>query len=87
MEAQEFVEKLLPGATLDDVEFACDLERVLAEQVKYLRAVLVERSRDDRLDRDALVRELRSRLDDREREAAALRAEILELRLKLARSG
>lgn len=84
METQEFLEKLLSGASLDEVDFACDLERVLADQVKYLRGVLAERNRDERLDRDALVRELRSRLDAQEREAAALRAENLELRLKLA---
>jgi len=87
METQEFLEKLLSGASLDEVEFACDLERVLADQVKYLRGVLAERSRDERLDRDALVRELRSRLDAQDREAAVLRAENLELRLKLAQSG
>jgi hypothetical protein len=84
MEPQDFMDKLLAQASLDEVDFACDLERVLADQVKYLRGLLAQRESGERADRDALVCELRTRLEEKDREIASLRGELACLRLRLS---
>ncbi len=82
METQDFMDKLLSQASLDEVDFACDLERVLADQVRYLRGLLAERGQEQRLACDVLVRGLWAQLADKEREVVALREENVRLRLK-----
>jgi len=72
METYDFADKLLPKLSLDEMEFACDLERVLAEQVKYLRGALALMNDKNLLERDSIIRELRSRLMEKDREISRL---------------
>ena len=83
METYGFTDKLLPELSFDEIEFACDLERVLAEQVKYLRGVLA--SADDRsmLERDSLVCELRTRVAEKDAEISRSHAENDLLRKRM----
>ena len=84
MEPREFMEKLLPHASLDAIDFACDLERVLAEEVKYLRRVINALSEQDAIEKDGVIRELRLRLTDKEAQIARLVEENCFLRERLA---
>jgi uncharacterized membrane protein YccC len=84
METHEFMDKLLSQVSLDEIDFACDLERVLAEQVKYLRTVVTVLAEQERVEKDALVGELRARLADKERQITHLREENRFLRDRLA---
>ena len=76
METDEFMDKLLSQVSLDEIDFACDLERVLAEQVKYLRRVVEVLAEQERIEKNTLVRELRTRIAEKERENALLRHQI-----------
>lgn len=80
METREFMERLLSQVSLDTIDFACDLERVLAEQVKYLRGVVEARAEQDALEKNALVCELRARLVDKDAQIAQLLEENRFLR-------
>lgn len=80
MEPREFMERLLPQASLDAIDFACDLERVLAEEVKYLRRVINALAEADAIERDGVIRELRLRLADKDAQIAYLREENQALR-------
>ena len=84
MESRKFMEKLLPLASLDAIDFACDLERVLAEEVKYLRRVINALSEQDAIEKDGMVHELRLRLADKETQIAHLLEENRFLRERLA---
>jgi len=79
MEPQGFADKLLPKLSLDEMEFACDLERVLAEQVKYLREVLISVAGERLTERDEVISELRARIAEKDAEISRLRAENREL--------
>ncbi len=70
METDEFMDKLLSQVSLDEIDFACDLERVLAEQ--------------ERIEKNTLVRELRTRIAEKERESTRLRQENALLRQQIA---
>jgi len=83
MERQEFTDKLLPSLSLDEIEFACDMERVLAEQVKYLRGALASISNKQLLERDALVSDLRARLAEKDREITRLQGQVRDLQKRL----
>ena len=85
MNRDEFLEQLISQASLDTVDFACDLERVLAEEVKYLRRVVAACAEEEALERDALVRELRARLEDKDAQIAHLIEENRFLRETIAR--
>lgn len=78
------MDKLLSQVSLDEIDFACDLERVLVEQVKYLRSVVTVLAEQERIEKDALVRELRSRIADKEAHISILREENTCLRVRLA---
>ncbi|HDL85781.1 MAG TPA: hypothetical protein ENH11_05605 [Candidatus Acetothermia bacterium] len=80
METHEFADKLLPELSLDEMEFACDLERVLAEQIKYLRGILASANDKRLLERDALVFELRTRLAEKDREILRLQSQNASLK-------
>jgi len=75
METHGFTDKLLPDLSLDEIDFACDLERVLAEQVKYLRGALASANDKQLLERDSLVSELHSRLAEKDADISRLHAE------------
>ena len=84
METDEFMDKLLAQVSLDEIDFACDLERVLAEQVKYLRRVVEVLAEQERIEKNTLVRELRTRIAEKERESTRLRQENALLRQQIA---
>jgi len=85
MERDEFLEQLISQASLDAVDFACDLERVLADEVKYLRRVVAACGEENALEKDALIRELRARLADKESQIAHLLEENRFLRATVSR--
>ncbi len=85
MERDDFLERLISQASLDAVDFACDLERVLAEEVKYLRRVVAACGEEAAVEKDALVRELRARLADKESQIAHLLEENRFLRETVSR--
>jgi len=78
------MDKLLAQISLDEIDFACDLERVLAEQVKYLRRVVEVLAEQERIEKNTLVRELRTRIAEKERESTRLRQENALLRQQIA---
>lgn len=75
MNRDDFAGKLLPKLSLDEIEFAYDMERVLAEQVKYLRGLVATLTDGQALKRDLLIAELRSRLAEKDRDISRLQAE------------
>jgi len=83
METREFMEKLLAQTSLDAIDFACDLERVLAEEVKYLRRVINALAEQDTLEKDGVIRELRRRLADKDTQIVHLLEENRFLRKQL----
>jgi len=83
METYGFTDKLLPELSFDEIEFACDLERVLAEQVKYLRGVLASANDRSMLERDSLVAELRTRVAEKDAEISRSHAENDLLRKRM----
>ncbi len=80
MEPNEFVEKLLAESSLDEIEFASDVERILAEQVVYLREHIHALQQGSVLGTHDLVCELYSRLEDKDAQIVTLREEIDFLR-------
>jgi len=78
------MDKLLAQVSLDEIDFACDLERVLAEQVKYLRRVVEVLAEQERIEKNTLVRELRTRIVEKERENTRLRQENALLHQQIA---
>lgn len=83
MEKQDFANKLLPKLSLDEMEFACDLERVLAEQVKYLRGALASVNDKKLLERDAVLSELRAQISEKDREISRLQEQVSTLQKRL----
>jgi secreted Zn-dependent insulinase-like peptidase len=83
METHDFADKLLPELSLDEMEFACDLERVLAEQVKYLRTSLAAVNNAQLLERDSLILDLRARLAEKDREMSRLQVQNDSLQKRL----
>lgn len=84
METDGFMDKLLAQVSLDEIDFACDLERVLAEQIKYLRRVVEVLAEQERIEKNTLVRELRTRIVEKERESTRLRQENALLHQQIA---
>lgn len=80
METNDFVQKLLTESTLDSLEWASDVERILAEQVVFLRAQLKQLRQETVLGAHELISELYCRLDDKQQQIGALSAEIGFLR-------
>jgi flagellar biosynthesis regulator FlaF len=88
MEKREFLEQLVSQASLDTIDFACDLELVLAEEVRYLRRVIEALVDHDASADETLTQELRARLTDKDAEIARLLEENRFLRERVAaRSG
>ena len=84
MASREFIEKLIAEVSLDGIEFACDLEQVLAEEVKYLRKVINACAEQDAIERSATIQELRTRLADKDAQIVHLLEENRFLRERLA---
>ncbi len=86
MEPNDFVEKLLEESSLDAIELASDVERILAEQVVYLRDLVRALQQGSVLGTHEVIRQLYSRLDDKDEQIESLREEIGFLRGQLAAS-
>ena len=80
MEANDFVQKLLTEATLDGLDWASDVERILAEQVIFLREQMRQQRQDTVLGTHELIAELYCRLEDKQAQVGALKDEIGFLR-------
>jgi hypothetical protein len=80
METNDFVQKLLTETTLDSLEWASDVERILAEQVVFLRAQLQQQRQETVLGAHELISELYCRLDDKQQQIIGLSEEIGFLR-------
>ena len=80
MENNDFVQKLLTEATLDGLDWASDVERILAEQVIFLREQLRNQRQETVLGAHDLISELYCRLEDRQQQIEALRDEVGFLR-------
>ncbi len=83
MESNEFVEKLLEETSLDAIEFATDVERILAEQVVYLRDHVRALQQGSVLGTHDVIRQLYGRLEDKDKQIESLREEIDFLRRQL----
>ncbi len=83
MQHEDFLDKLVAQVSLDEIDFACDLERVLVEQVKYLRGVIARIITDRSSTNCALIAELRSRITEKDREISRLRRENGDYRRRL----
>ena len=75
MDRDDFAGKLLPKLSLDEIEFAYDMERILAEQVKYLRELVASLTDGQTLEKDLLIAELRTRIAEKDRDISRLQAE------------
>jgi len=84
METREFLEKLLSESSLDAIDLASDVERILADQVVHLREELRTVRRDAVLESHAAIRDLHERLADKDRQIDALREEVQFLRGMIA---
>ena len=84
MASREFIEKLISEVSLDGIEFACDLEQVLAEEVQYLRKVINACAEQDAIERSTAIQELRTRLADKDAQIVHLLEENRFLRERLA---
>jgi hypothetical protein len=80
METNDFVQKLLTETTLDGLDWASDVERILAEQVVFLREQLRQQRQETILGSHELISELYCRLDDKQQQVGALKEEIAFLR-------
>ena len=80
METNDFVQKLLTEATLDGLDWASDVERILAEQVIFLRAQLRQHRQETVLGTHELISELYCRLEDKQQQIEALTGEVGFLR-------
>jgi len=83
MEKREFLERLVSQASLDTIDFACDLEIALADEVRYLRRVIEALSDREVHEESVLVEELRARLCERDVRVEELREENRLLRTRL----
>ena len=84
MQQHEFMEKLISEVSLEAIDFACDLEQVLAEQVKYLRKVINAYGEQETAERGAAISELRAHLAAKDEQIRHLMEENRFLRERLA---
>lgn len=85
MEPNEFIDRLLPEVSLDAIDYASDVERILAEEVVFLREQLSIARREAVVGAHALIKELYARLADKDAEIETLRGEVRFLRERTAR--
>jgi len=83
MEKREFLERLVSQASLDTIDFACDLEIALADEVRYLRRVIEALADTEAREESVLAEELRARLAERDVRIEELREENRLLRERL----
>jgi hypothetical protein len=83
MEARDFADRLIERVTLDEVDFACDVEKLLAEQVQYLRRLVEVLAEDNIAERDLVVTRLRDQVHDQEERLEQLTEENRTLRAQI----
>ena len=84
METNDFVQKLLTETTLDSLDWASDVERILAEQVVFLREQLRQQRQETVLGTHGLISELYCRLEDKQQQIGALNEEVTFLRQNIS---
>jgi hypothetical protein len=84
METNDFVDRLLDQVSLDAVDFASDVERILAEQVIFLRSQIETCRREAIVGSHALINELYARVADKDARIAELQDEVRFLRERFA---
>jgi len=84
MEPNEFVEKLLSETSLEAVEYASDVERILAEEVVYLREHVRTLQQGSILGTHEVIRQLYARLEEKDRRIESLYEEVAFLRQHVA---
>ena len=72
----EFIERLMSQVSLDAIDFASDVERLLAEQVAYLRDQLATERCNADVTASAVISELRQRIVDKDAQIAALQEDV-----------
>jgi hypothetical protein len=77
MEENPFVDRLLSQVSLDAVDFASDVERLLAEQVIFLRGELETCRREAVVGAHAVIGELYARIGSLEDEIHFLRGQLV----------
>jgi len=80
MDSNEFIQRLFSEVDLGSIDWASDVERILVEQVVYLRDHLVTLRQDSVLGAHEVIAELYQRLDDKDRQIDDLHEEIRFLR-------
>ena len=84
MEPNEFVDKLLSQVSLDAIDYASDVERIMAEQIGFLRSQIEVCRKEAVTGAHEVIRELYARLADKDLQIDALRDEIRFLRGQVA---
>lgn len=84
MENIEFVDRLLSQVSLDAVDYASDVERILAEQVVFLRTELETCRREAIVGAHSVIEALYARIADKDAQIASLHEEVRFLRDRLA---
>jgi len=85
MEPNEFVDRLLSEVSLDAIDYASDVERILAEEVLFLREQLSIARQEAVVGAHALIKELYDRLAEKDAQIDSLREELRFLREQIAR--
>ena len=83
MEPNEFVEKLISQVSLDAIDYASDVEQIMAEQIGFLREQLEVCRREAVVGSHAVIRELYERLADKDAQIEALHEEVRFLRERI----
>jgi len=80
MDQDDFVDRLLSQASLDAVDFASDVERILAEEVMFLRHELDSCLRDAVVGSHTVIAGLYARIADKDARIASLEEQAAFLR-------
>lgn len=83
MEPNEFVDRLISQVSLDAIDYASDVEQLMAEQIGFLREQIEVRRKEAVTGAHDVIRELYARLTDKDLQVDALREEVLFLRGQL----
>ena len=80
MDADDFVDRLLSQTSLDAVDFASDVERILAEEVVFLRRELETCRREAVVGAHTVIAGLYARIADKDARITSLEDQVAFLR-------
>ena len=83
MKSMDFAEQLIEGITFDEIDLACDVEKLLAEQVQYLRRLVEILAEDSAVEEERIAERFRHRVAGQETQIARLSQENRALRARL----